>query len=646
MREEEEKKKKEPKKKEPFYKRIFKHEPKVSKEEGVSLQPLKGDPEVLMSEVRFIQKNRIELLNEILRRVIKLVLSQEIPSICKFLMRKFSEKMRSEWPDKPHYFNEYGTLLVKHWMVAYIKAKLTKVNHPQCAPLLDLLTFVEQIFMGDFDKVKVEPLCAIPLGEELEREIKLFFSRVVSSHTIPTLNTVASLVDFESNIRLISFREVVLIVNLIKAAQQKKDLEEPLASLDLSFSDNSIYEPNIKIKFKQEDYHNHNIYFCIALEPEETYLKKCYLGSRTPLRHIPSMREALLKTSLPVEEAMKISGSLEFLRGVESKLIVKAFEGMQTLYPSVPSGVPELSEVLTLHKRVSDLLVAKSHFLVFKEMIIRQINSQVQLICSYSNRVRSEQMFYKYVKTPMESMDISVFVAITKESNTIRIEEALPEESKKLQLSSILMTRKIENNDQNVMNEILENSFKEFKRIPKLIEAISRLEITKRAFTEGKKTEEFNQFFSRMCAILNQRLERHFEKDADKIDLGKQKKMFTEEISKMLVQSLYKQPQIEKDKRFLLDLQGIDADSFKRTELGELNLEEFAFEQAIKQFRDIDAKETPQAKLAQFDRLIREIFKVISLSVPREKITAEVITPIVQYVVLKAQAKHSFRSAL
>lgn len=88
----------------------------------------------------------------------------------------------------------------------------------------------------------------------------------------------------------------------------------------------------------------------------------------------------------------------------------------------------------------------------------------------------------------------------------------------------------------------------------------------------------------------------------------------------------------------------IDVVSFKVEELQDVPIEDFAFEQAIQKFKSIDTKESPQAKLAEFDLLIREIFKIISLSLPKEKITADVITPIVQYIVLKAQAKYTVKS--
>lgn len=45
----------------------------------------------------------------------------------------------------------------------------------------------------------------------------------------------------------------------------------------------------------------------------------------------------------------------------------------------------------------------------------------------------------------------------------------------------------------------------------------------------------------------------------------------------MLIQSLYKKPQIPKDKAFLAGLEAVDIEKFKQTELAELPLEDFAF---------------------------------------------------------------------
>lgn len=128
------------------------------------------------------------------------------------------------------------------------------------------------------------------LREEKLSEIQRYYKSIVHDlSSIPPIETLENLAQFERSLAFVSFRDVVLLVNLIKAAQTKKDLPEPLLSLNLKFSEDTIYEPNNKISFDKKPYYNYNIYFCIPLQSEEEYVSKSYLGSKTPLSDIPSI---------------------------------------------------------------------------------------------------------------------------------------------------------------------------------------------------------------------------------------------------------------------------------------------------------------------------------------------------------------------
>lgn len=61
-------------------------------------------------------------------------------------------------------------------------------------------------------------------------------------------------------------------------------------------------------------------------------------------------------------------------------------------------------------------------------------------------------------------------------------------------------------------------------------------------------------------------------------------------------------------------------------------------------FNEIDNKPNARSKIEQFDALVKQIFSIISLTMSRDKITAEIITPIIQYVLLKSQPKNCFKN--
>ena len=94
---------------------------------------------------------------------------------------------------------------------------------------------------------------------------------------------------------------------------------------------------------------------------------------------LPSISEILLKSNIPVDDALKISSSLDFLKGVEAKLIVKAFEGFQTSNLHLPTGITELENILTLNKKSNEVLQNKSKFLYCKQMLIEQYSHYISI---------------------------------------------------------------------------------------------------------------------------------------------------------------------------------------------------------------------------------------------------------------------------
>jgi hypothetical protein len=112
----------------------------------------------------------------------------------------------------------------------------------------------------------------------------------------------------------------------------------------------------------------------------------------------------------------------------------------------------------------------------------------------------------------------------------------------------------------------------------------------------------------------------------------------------MLLKHLKLYDQIEKDKTICQKFQQMDPQEFYDRELASMNLEAFLFDQASISLNEIDNKKTAKEKIDQFDSLVKQIFSIISLTISREKITAEVITPIIQYVILKSHPKNCFKN--
>jgi hypothetical protein len=51
------------------------------------------------------------------------------------------------------------------------------------------------------------------------------------------------------------------------------------------------------------------------------------------------------------------------------------------------------------------------------------------------------------------------------------------------------------------MNSILTRSYKMFDSLEKIMEAVADTDVARRAFTVGKRTQEFNEFFCSLCDI-------------------------------------------------------------------------------------------------------------------------------------------------
>lgn len=59
-----------------------------------------------------------------------------------------------------------------------------------------------------------------------------------------------------------------------------------------------------------------------------------------------------------------------------------------------------------------------------------------------------------------------------------------------------------------------------------MLEAIAKLDYTKKAFLKWELAEEFNLFFKRLISILHKALDKNFKADQSMIDSETQKKMF------------------------------------------------------------------------------------------------------------------------
>lgn len=128
--------------------------------------------------------------------------------------------------------------MIKYWIGAEIRDKLKQMHGDKHPEIVMMISFMENIFLNRFEKVVIdEKISFNSLREEIIGEIEKYYKNILNDlESIPPINVLDSLVHFERSLMFVSFRDVVLIVNLIKAAREKKDLEEPLLSVNLKFS--------------------------------------------------------------------------------------------------------------------------------------------------------------------------------------------------------------------------------------------------------------------------------------------------------------------------------------------------------------------------------------------------------------------------
>lgn len=180
----------------------------------------------------------------------------------------------------------------------------------------------------------------------------------------------------------------------------------------------------------------------------------------------------------------------------------------------------------------------------------------------------------------------------------------------------------------------------------KVIESVAQVDICRRAFTHGRRTHEFNEFFNSFCGIVSEKIGEFIseQKYLQHLNQDKFKILVQDKLGELLLKHLRLYDQIDKDKVLCQRFEQLNPEEFYDRELAHLNLETFLFDQAGISFNEIDNKATARAKIQQFDALVKQIFSIISLTMSREKITAEIITPILQYVVLKSQPRNCFKN--
>jgi hypothetical protein len=127
---------------------------------------------------------------------------------------------------------------------------------------------------------------------------------------------------------------------------------------------------------------------------------------------------------------------------------------------------------------------------------------------------------------------------------------------------------------ESVMNSIMENSYKEFDEVEKVIESVAQIDIARRAFTHGRKAQQFNTFFNNFCGIVSEKIGEFIseQKYLQHLNQDKFKSLLNQKMGELLLKHLKLYDQIDKDKVLCQKFQQIDPQDFYDKELANLSL--------------------------------------------------------------------------
>lgn len=134
----------------------------------------------------------------------------------------------------------------------------------------------------------------------------------------------------------------------------------------------------------------------------------------------------------------------------------------------------------------------------------------------YGEELQTSQFYDRISQSFIQNMKIKIIMNI--ENDELRVYSNMTQ-LKGLQVQGILLsdTAKLKGND----DYILRHSFKTYSSIRDLLHSISSNPITKAALTRGRRVDEFNSTFEKMCNIILSYVEEFISKKQELHNLNK-----------------------------------------------------------------------------------------------------------------------------
>jgi hypothetical protein len=134
----------------------------------------------------------------------------------------------------------------------------------------------------------------------------------------------------------------------------------------------------------------------------------------------------------------------------------------------------------------------------------------------YGEELQTSQFYDRISQSFIQNMKIKIIMNI--ENDELRVYSNMTQ-LKGLQVQGILLSdaAKLKGND----DYILRHSFKTYSSIRDLLHSISSNPITKAALTRGRRVDEFNSTFEKMCNIILSYVEEFISKKQELHNLNK-----------------------------------------------------------------------------------------------------------------------------
>lgn len=169
-----------------------------------------------------------------------------------------------------------------------------------------------------------------------------------------------------------------------------------------------------------------------------------YLGREFPLNDMPTLTGALIKSSnLPVDRGLELSRSLEFMKKLSAKQILKNLERLEQNFKSMKINETKILNdqfMNSFSSRIKDNLLNKCELCRHRNNICAQLNTTISVIDLYRARYKSDTFYKNVTHKFVARLRVIVYVGI--EEGKLKICTSLPESENRLHLSNFLMTEK------------------------------------------------------------------------------------------------------------------------------------------------------------------------------------------------------------